>query len=294
MKKVAAVVVTYNRKDFLVRNIKALHEQSFNDLDIFIIDNASTDGTGEAIGEFIEKGSVIYHNTGENLGGAGGFNYGMRVAAEAGYELIWIMDDDCIPDADALEKLIEAHNELNGDYGFLSSIAYWRDGSPCNMNVQKVSLKEKITDYSTPLVPVIMATFVSLLVKGDTVKEFGLPIQDFFIWSDDLEYTRRISLKYTSYAVNSSRVLHDMHSNAKVNIVTDSPERLSRYAYLYRNEVYVYRREGIMGWIYLLLRVSFHLAKVIVKSKEMRLKKCGVILKSFISGLTFKPKIEKI
>ncbi len=292
MKKTAVIVVTYNRKEYLLKCIKALQLQSFTDRDIFIIDNASTDGTGEALKGFIEDNSIIYYNTGENLGGAGGFNYGMRVAAELGYELLWIMDDDCIPESNALEQLINAHNELGGDYGFLSGVAFWRDGSVCNMNIQKVSLKEKITDYKSPLVPVIMATFVSLMVKSSTVREMGLPIKEFFIWSDDLEYTRRISRKYKSYVVTGSRVLHDMQSNAKVNIVTELPERLNRYSYMYRNEVYVYRREGIKGWIYLLMRVSLHLSKIVCLAKSERRKKISVVLKSFIRGLSFKPDIE--
>ncbi len=292
MKKTAVIVVTYNRKEYLLKCIKALQLQSFTDRDIFIIDNASTDGTEDAIKSFIDDKTVIYHNTGENLGGAGGFNYGMRVAAELGYELLWIMDDDCIPQSDALERLINAHNELNGNYGFLSGVAYWRDGSVCNMNIQKVALKEKITNYNEPLVPVIMATFVSLMVKSSTVKEMGLPIKEFFIWSDDLEYTRRISRKYKSYVVTASKVLHDMQSNAKVNIVTELPERLNRYSYMYRNEVYVYRREGIKGWIYLIMRVSLHLAKIVCLAKSERKKKISVVLKSFINGLSFRPDIE--
>lgn len=292
MKKTAVIVVTYNRKEYLLKCIKALQLQSCTDRDVFIIDNASTDGTKEAIQSFIIDNSVFYYNTGKNLGGAGGFNYGMRVAAELGYELLWIMDDDCIPESNALEQLINAHNRLNGDYGFLSGVAYWRDGSICNMNIQKVSLKEKISNYGEPLVPVIMATFVSLMVKSSTVKEMGLPIKEFFIWSDDLEYTRRISRKYKSYVVTDSRVLHDMQSNAKVNIVTELPERLNRYSYMYRNEVFVYRREGIKGWIYLFERVAFHLAKIIFLAKSDRKNKISVVLKSFIKGLSFKPDIE--
>ncbi len=292
MKTTAVIVVTYNRKEYLLKCIKALQLQSCTDRDIFIIDNASTDGTKEAIENFIIDNSIFYYNTGKNLGGAGGFNYGMRVAAELGYELLWIMDDDCIPESNALEQMINAHNQLNGDYGFLSGVAYWRDGSFCNMNIQKVSLKEKISDYSKPLIPVIMATFVSLLVKASTVKEMGLPIKEFFIWSDDLEYTRRISKKYKSYVVTDSCVLHDMQSNAKVNIVTESPDRLNRYSYMYRNEVYVYRREGLKGWIYLFERVAFHLAKIIFLAKSDRKSKILVVLRSFIKGLSFNPNIE--
>ena len=84
--RTAAVVVTYNRKELLQKNVEALLAQTLrNVLDILIIDNASTDGTREAIGDQIDKGEVCYYNTKANLGGAGGFSYGIKIATEKGY-----------------------------------------------------------------------------------------------------------------------------------------------------------------------------------------------------------------
>ena len=47
--RIAAVVVTYNRKELLRECITALLAQSMNQLDILLIDNASTDGTYEYV-----------------------------------------------------------------------------------------------------------------------------------------------------------------------------------------------------------------------------------------------------
>ncbi len=292
-KRIAAIVVTYNRQSYLIRCIEALRRQKNADMDILIIDNASTDGTGDALAPLAADGTIRYFNTGANLGGAGGFHYGMRLAVQEGYRYLWIMDDDCIPDDGALDALLKADADLGGNYGFLSGVAYWKDGSPCNMNIQKTGLREKIEDYTSPTVPIIMATFVSCFFPAERVVELGLPIKEFFIWSDDLEYTRRLSRRYPCYAVNGSRALHDMHSNAKVNIATDSAERLGRYRYLYRNEVFVYRREGLRGWVYLITRVIFHIIKVLLKSSD-KWAKIRVILSSFFSGFSFHPPIEYV
>src|SRR5690606_26599106 len=51
--------------------------------------------------------TVNYYNTGSNLGGAGGFEYGSRLAYEAGHEWIWLADDDVELEPDCLESLIE-------------------------------------------------------------------------------------------------------------------------------------------------------------------------------------------
>lgn len=73
MNSVAAIVVTYNRKILLRENLQALCKQSYEKLDILIIDNASTDGTYEYIKDLLNDARILYFNTGANLGGAGGF-----------------------------------------------------------------------------------------------------------------------------------------------------------------------------------------------------------------------------
>ena len=50
--------------------------------DILIIDNASTDNTKERVGKYIDNKKTFYYNTGENIGGAGGFNLGIKIAYE--------------------------------------------------------------------------------------------------------------------------------------------------------------------------------------------------------------------
>ena len=76
--RIVAVVVTYNRKESLLKCIEALRHQHGASTDVLVVDNASTDGTAEALASLMESGDVLYRNTGENLGGAGGFNFGMR------------------------------------------------------------------------------------------------------------------------------------------------------------------------------------------------------------------------
>lgn len=103
--RTAAVVVTYNRKDLLKKNIESLLAQTEKDvLDILIIDNASTDGTRESIGDYIDREEIQYFNTGSNLGGAGDFSIGMKMATEMGYKILWVMDDDTLPTPTALEE----------------------------------------------------------------------------------------------------------------------------------------------------------------------------------------------
>ena len=294
MNPVVAVVVTYNRKDMLATCLQKLRQQEGAVCDILVIDNASTDGTADMLREYFTEPEIRCFNTGANLGGAGGFYFGMRKAVELGYSYIWAMDDDTYAEPNALKELLKADRALKGNYGFLSGLAFWIDGSVCSMNRQHTSLRGRITGDEQSLTSVLMATFVSFFIKTETVCNFGLPIRDFVIWSDDLEYSRRISRELPCYAVPASRVIHAMASNQKVGIENDLPERLWRYEKLYRNEVYVYRREGLRGLLFLLLRVNLHRARVLLYAKDMKREKLRVIGRSFRSGFRFHPTIEYV
>lgn len=291
-KGVAAVVVTHNRKALLTRCVDCLLGQTAPDLDIWVIDNASTDGTGQMLADLAREGRVHTANTGANLGGAGGFQYGIRLAAEQGYRYVWVMDDDSMPEPTALEALLQAADELGGRFGYLSGKTLWTDDSICRMNVQRDLKLRNITDFTPALIPSGAATFVSLLVPVSVVREVGLPIGAFFIWADDLEYTRRISRRYPCYVVTDSVTVHACQTNNGGNISTDAPERIPRYRYAYRNEVFVYRREGLRGGARLLVRTPVHVLRVLVRSRGRRWERIRTILGGTLEGLSFRPPIE--
>jgi glycosyltransferase involved in cell wall biosynthesis len=157
MPRVAAVIVTHNRKEKLLRCIEAVLMQDSEILpDIFIVDNDSTDGTGEEVSGLLSKvpDRIIYSNLRHNSGGAGGFCYGIRKATEAGYDFIWLMDDDCRADTAALREFLHCDQILNGNYGFLSGRAYWTDGSLCKMNMQRRSLTRKVSERENGLIKI--------------------------------------------------------------------------------------------------------------------------------------------
>ncbi len=110
MSSVWAVVVTHNRKEKLRDCLAALAGQQRPPDHILVVDNASTDGTSTMLDR--EYGGVEVLRLAKNEGGAGGFHEGMKRAHMAGAEWLWLMDDDTIPDADALEQLLAASTRI--------------------------------------------------------------------------------------------------------------------------------------------------------------------------------------
>ena len=289
--RVAAVVVTYNRLPLLQQCLRALAAQNAHLEAIWVIDNASTDGTQTAV-QAMHLENLVYRNTGKNLGGAGGFAYGVKKAAMAGYDALWLMDDDTIPEPEALQNLLECDRKLEGKYGWLSSRALAPDGTDQPMNRQRKTPYTDVEGYTENQVPAVMASFVSLFLRTDIVKKFGIPIADFFIWSDDWEYTRRISKELPCYVASESRVVHAMKNPGTVNIATDVPARWERYRYFYRNDVVLYRREGIRGWLWLLAKDLWHTVQVVLDSRGSRCARISIIWKGFAEGVRYRPRIS--
>ena len=292
---VCAIVVTYNRLEKLKRCLSALKDQSVF-CDILVINNFSDDGTSD----FLSKQSALNENLffidlNENIGGAGGFSIGLKEAYQRGYLHFWLMDDDCIANKNALKELIENSQKFKNEYGFLSSLVRWIDGSLCAMNNQYRSFFQKYTYDGEEPSEIIMATFAGLFITRKVVEDVGLPFKDFFIWADDLEYTRRISRSgYKNYVVPTSVIVHEIHSNDKVGIQSDAKNRMWRYKYLYRNEYYIYKREGIAGMIYYRTRVLVHILRVIASNADNKKEMIDIILKSCREGKSFNPEIEKV
>ena len=295
MEKTAAIIVTHNRKEKLRRCIEAVQGQEGTAVTgIIVVDNDSSDGTSglfTGAGAIYDADCFYYFNTGLNIGGAGGFSFGLRKAAELGFEYAWLMDDDTVPSNTALSELLYFEEKHGSDYGFLSSRTVWRDGSLCLMNIQRETLTQNVRDFSRPYIRIEMASFVSLLIPMRIVREVGLPYREFFIWTDDWEYTRRISRKYPCFLVTGSVAVHDMENNIKADIVSDSAERTDRYRYLYRNDVVLYRREGLRGFAYEVIRLSVHLGRVALSRNSLceKIRRATIIIGGTMDGLSFYP-----
>jgi len=235
---VCAVVVTYNRRDLLEECIEALNGQSHGVDHILVVDNASTDGTPELVRK--DHPTVELLEMAQNEGGAGGFHEGMKRATEEGHDWLWLMDDDTIPRLDALERLLAALDRMDGlpEPIMLGSKAVWTDGNwhPMNFVGARLADYPGFLDASTRgLISVRTVTFVSLLVRSEAVRRYGLPLKNYFIWSDDIEWTARVLMHERGYLVADSVVEH------KTKTAHTAPETGEKFYFAVRNGLFLLR-----------------------------------------------------
>lgn len=206
--RVCAVVVTYNRKAMLKKCLDALISQTRKPDHILVIDNASNDGTFEMVKEHFSEVEIV--RLSENQGGAGGFYEGIKEAYEKAYDWIWIMDDDAIPETNALEKLLSYAGVA--DVLVPVKVDSQKKRYGCGMwrlRYVNINLDNEEKENSN-LIPIELFSFVGPLFKREVIERIGFPRKDFFISADDWEWALRI--KYGGlrvYAVPSAIIFHE-------------------------------------------------------------------------------------
>lgn len=247
---VCAVVVTHNRKELLAESLRALLGQTHAVDEILIVDNASTDGTPEMLAAhgYLQNPVVRHLRLPSNVGGAGGFHAGIKAAYEHGHTWIWLLDDDTIPQPEALSALLIARDRFPAGErpDLLASRVLWTDGTPHPMNtcIAKRSPDPTIALAQRHGVESIRATsFVSMLFHRRFVDAFALPLADYFIWSDDIEYTARILRDNFGVVVSESTVVHK--TPRKHSSITAEP---SRFYYHVRNTCWMLLHSDAWSW----------------------------------------------
>jgi rhamnopyranosyl-N-acetylglucosaminyl-diphospho-decaprenol beta-1,3/1,4-galactofuranosyltransferase len=297
--KVVAVILTYNRLSLLKKCVDSVRNQCYPPDLIIVVDNASTDGTGE----WLNSESIITHTLQSNIGASGGFSECLKISYQYGADWIWLMDDDTIAQKDTLEKLMNQLHQLEPfqkDLGFLCSDVRWIDGSPHAMNLT-YALDDKRILSKLPLstkatVPLVQfSTFVSVLISSKAVEKVGLPIKEYFIWNDDIEFTRRmIANGFAGIAVKESVAIHDTPINHFASIFTDTNFPSWKYSYGLRNELFTKRiqKGELVFWATWIHRMFILPARIIVNRKNHRWSYIKIVWATSINALFFKPKIE--
>ncbi|RZL48232.1 MAG: glycosyltransferase, partial [Pedobacter sp.] len=242
--------------------------------------------------------------TQENKGGAFGFSAGIRLAYEQCADWIWIMDDDTIPTENALEQfvLFIAEQTYMSKIEFFSSLVLWTDGNVHQMNrtyvlEDKIKLAKLEISNDNNLSIIQFGTFVSMFLSSKAVEKIGLPIKEFFIWNDDVEYSKRIiNSGLAGILVRNSIVIHQTPTNHLSNVFKDTTANLWKYNYGLRNELITKRsHEGkLQFWITWIHRVFIMPFRVILNRKDSYWPFIKVIWKSSFGALSFHPVIDTV
>lgn len=219
--RLTAVVVTWNRLAQLQTTLPRLLAEPVDR--VVVVDNASTDATAAWLAAQTDLRLTVLRLA-ENLGGAGGFEAGLRAATETGNgpsaDWIVLMDDDARPCPGALATFCRDWGNTDPDKvdnsenpGVIVAAVTIPDGTLCEMNRpsrnpfwhprlllrtllhgNRVGFHLADTDFApdAPAVPIDVASFVGFFVSRGAVARAGLPEGGLFIYGDDVLYSLRL------------------------------------------------------------------------------------------------------
>ncbi|MCI8664051.1 MAG: glycosyltransferase [Hungatella sp.] len=244
---VVAITVTYNRTRTLSKCLEALLTQSRPVDKILIVDNRSNNEENQKLKKLAAQSHKIdLLVLKENLGGAGGFEAGMKAAMEKwNPHWYWLMDDDAYPRRDCLEILL-SHAEIFPEAGGFCPAIY-------GVDLKKYQLfhHKKMTKIMLKSVPVSSSyeemqdvteedanAFVGPLFPKKVVSEIGIADGSLFIYGDDTEYTHRVSAAYPLYLIKNAII---DHQDAPVLNENMKPEGWWKEYYGNRNQYFIIR-----------------------------------------------------
>nr|WP_319392820.1 glycosyltransferase family 2 protein [uncultured Desulfobacter sp.] len=216
---VTTVIVNWNKKNDVLNLINSLVEIHYSNFQIVVVDNASTDGSADAIKKLPFPLTLI-ENT-ENLGGTGGFNTGIRFSINSlEQDYIWLLDNDAEVTKETLQELVTAAEEdatigvagscmLSPDDPDLlveaGAFVDWETGTwKHNLRYRKWSeVSEK------KIVQVDYVAACSALVRSSIAKKLNGMDDRYFLHWDDIDFCLRIKdIGYKCVSVLSSKVYH--------------------------------------------------------------------------------------
>lgn len=223
---IIAVMVNWNGKAYLQASLlSVLTELAKHKGELLLVDNASTDGSEEFVQQQFPE--VVILQTGENLGGAGGFSAGMRTALQCKEcEYIWLLDNDIVAEENALSPLMDCLNSHATAGAAGSQICLYDKPetvqevgaqlTPWLAGLKQCFSGQERLPADTGAFTVDYLAACSILIKRSCLEQVGV-FGDFFIFYDDVEWGLRAKRAgWSLWGVPASVIRHQFSATKPV------------------------------------------------------------------------------
>ncbi|MCX2794487.1 hypothetical protein SAMN05660479_00768 [Microbulbifer thermotolerans] len=204
---IVAVVVTHNRIDKLKKTLQCYLKSPIQK--VLVVDNASTDSTALYLKELecLESDRISVLSLEKNVGGAGGYYYGLEYVKN-NWVCQWVVlsDDDSYPDINAIDRF-QSSEMINSNYKqIIAAKVLFPDGQACPMNrpmanptlsllLRNFIARDSLLALSDPscegdrLKPVMASSFVGMFIPLEALKNSEvMPCKEYFLYWDDISF----------------------------------------------------------------------------------------------------------
>jgi len=220
---VTVVLVNWNGRSVTIDCLRSLQSASYPGLSTVVVDNASTDGSVEAIrAEFPGIGLLVMS---ENLRFAGGNNVGIRKALDEGADMVMLLNNDTVVDPHFADFLVE-RLENNPRCGMTCpKILYvddpqriWFAGGAVSMwsgTMRHIGIREVDHGQHDLPHPTAYATGCCILARAEAIRKVGLLDETYFMYAEDADWSLRFRRAgYTIVYEPRAKVWHKLSVSA--------------------------------------------------------------------------------
>lgn len=252
MATVSIVILNYNTPELSIRAVESCLDLNYKDLEVYLVDNASSDQSLEQFKSRFEKNPIIkIISSTTNLGFAGGNNLALKEIT-APYVML-LNSDAYFPSGSDLEKSV-AYLNAHSVVGMLTPFVALGDGSidpACHRGIPNpwnaFCYFSKLEKISTPI-PIANRIFggyhqtwkdisqihtveactgAAMIVRRQAMEEVGLLDERFFMYGEDLDWCYRFTqLHWEIHFYPLLRVIHDKHSSGLKKTVKATRHRV--------------------------------------------------------------------
>jgi rhamnopyranosyl-N-acetylglucosaminyl-diphospho-decaprenol beta-1,3/1,4-galactofuranosyltransferase len=223
MMKIAAVIVTRNRRLMLFRLLQSLMDQIRKPDGIIVVDNGSEDGTVDFLKTFFPHVQIL--DLQHNVGLFGGLEIGTQFAVRQGYDAVWWIDDDAWLRPDTLESLLRCIESIdNSGQIIVYCAAVGPDGKSFTEPVTVIVDREIKTyftlnsDLQDQIYETIIGPNIGVYVPRYIIEHIGPPRAD-MVFCGEYEFLFRARKSgFKAFRCFRSIVYHKIHKFASYRL----------------------------------------------------------------------------
>jgi GT2 family glycosyltransferase len=201
-----ALILNWNQADLTYRSATAVGSQSAP-VDVLVIDNGSTPEQLETLRHHAKGGAFVLEEVGSNLGFTGGMNRGIRRGLQAGYDFLWLVNNDAFPARDCLAGLLQ-QMALRPRLAAITPKLLRADGQEQHAGgiFSIATGQQALLDSDEVAVHQAPGRWISgtaMLLRAEAIREVGLLDEDYFAYWEDIDLCVRLRAKNWELAAHS-------------------------------------------------------------------------------------------
>jgi GT2 family glycosyltransferase len=267
--RVAVVVLNWNGYEDTAACVISLQQATYANLQIILVDNGSTDGSAEKLERTFPGLTLI--KLAQNGGYAAGNNAGIRAALAQAADYILVLNNDTTVEKGFLNPMVQAA-ERDPAIGIVTCKVYYRSEPNriyaaggtfkrwlcTGINDRQWEIDVQGANHQESEREITFAPGCAQLIRRSVFEKIGLLDERFFLYFEDLEFSRRVNESFRLIYVPGAGIYHKSGAGTKWASYTPT------YLYYHtRNRLWVFKEEP---WFYRAYVLGFTVLNALAKT----------------------------